>query len=133
MGQDPVAEPPARLVEAAERQWADDAVDGQPALLLEGAYGELDATVVRRSLLELLEVTGCAVVQQTDPLEQTGDLGDGGTRVPEPEDRVHAGETRPSTVLPVMRAAHAMKSASSLSSAALGRAPTICLTTSPSL
>ena len=104
VGQDPVAEPPARLVEAPERQRTDDAVDGQAALLLEGAYGELDAPVVLRGHLELVEVTGCAVVQQTDPLEQTGDLGDGGTRVPEPEDHVHAGETRPSTMLSVIAA-----------------------------
>ena len=93
VGQDPVAEPPARFVEAPEGQRADDAVDGQAALLLEGAYGELDASVELRASPSWSEITGCAVVQQIDPLEQTGDLGDGGTRVPEPEDRVHAGET----------------------------------------
>ena len=49
VGQDPVAEPPAGLVEATEGQRADDAVDGQAALLLEGAYGELDALVVHRA------------------------------------------------------------------------------------
>ena len=47
VGQDPVAEPPAGLVEATEGQRADDAVDGEAALLLEGAYGELD--VARRT------------------------------------------------------------------------------------
>jgi hypothetical protein len=100
VGEDPVAEPPPRFVEAPKGQRTDGAVHGQAALLLEGAYGELDASVELRSLAELVEVTGCAVVQQTDPLEQTGDLGDGGTRVPEPEDRVHAGETRPWMMLP---------------------------------
>ncbi len=46
VGQDAVAELPAGLVETTEGQRADDAVDGEAALLLEGAYGELDVAVV---------------------------------------------------------------------------------------
>ena len=132
VGQDPVAEPPAGLVEAAEGQRTDDAVDGQAALLLEGAYGELDALVVRRLGGADAGLLGdiSSVAQKIDPLEQTDDLGDGGTGVPEPEDRVHAGDCNPPAAA---SRPQAMKSASSLSSAALGRAPTICLTTSPSL
>ena len=84
MGQDPVAEAPAGLVEAAEGQRPDDAVDGEPALLLEGADGELDAIVEERPEGRL--TLERSVAQKTDPLEQTGDLGDCGTRVAVPDD-----------------------------------------------
>ena len=84
VGQDPVAEAPARLVEATEGQRTHDAVDGQPALLLEGAYGELDALVVHRlrGADPGLFRDVSSIAQKIDPLEQTDDLGDGGTRVP---------------------------------------------------
>jgi hypothetical protein len=76
MHQDPVAEAPAGLVEAAEGQGTDDAVDGETAFLLEGAHGELDPIVEAR-------VAGGGVLsriaQKTDPMEKTGDLGDCGT------------------------------------------------------
>ena len=39
VGQDPVTELPPSLVETSEGERADDAVDRQAALLLEGAYG----------------------------------------------------------------------------------------------
>ena len=92
MGQDAVTEAPAGLVETTEGQRADDAVDGQAALLLEGADGELDAVVVRRlggTDAGLVRDIG-SVAQKIDPLQQTDDLGDRGTGVTVPEDRVHA-------------------------------------------
>jgi len=89
VGEDPVAEPPASLVEAPEGQRSDDPVHGEPALLLEGAHRELDVVVVRRPARSR-GVLGRSIAQKTDPREQTGDLGDGGTRVPEAEDCVHA-------------------------------------------
>ena len=87
VGEDPVAELPAGLVETTEGQRADDAVDGEAALLLEGAYGELDGAVVHALGIGDGVTT---VVEKADPVEQTGDLGDGGTRVPVPENRVQA-------------------------------------------
>jgi hypothetical protein len=81
VGQDAVAELPPRFFEAAERQRTDDAVDGQAALLLELAHGELDALVVRRFAGRDRSRTawGSSVTQNTDPLEQTDDLGDSRT------------------------------------------------------
>ena len=84
VGEDAVAEPPARLVEATERQRPDDAVDGEPALLLEGAHGKLYA-VVEEGAQGWLTLER-SIAQKTDPLEQTGDLGDCGTGVPVPDD-----------------------------------------------
>ncbi len=77
MGEDAVAEAPARLVEAAEGQRPHDAVDGQPALLLEGAHRQLDPVVEERPERRL--TLERSIAQKTDPLEQTGDLGDCGT------------------------------------------------------
>ena len=82
-----VTEPPAGLVETTEGQRSDDAVDGQTALLLEGAYGELDVAVVHALWIEGGFTT---VVEKADPVEQTGDLCDGGTRVPVPENRIQS-------------------------------------------
>ena len=96
MGEDPVTELPAGLVEPTEGQRADDAVDGEAALLLEGAYGELDVAVVHTLGIGDRVTT---VVEKADPIEQTGDLGDGGTRVPVPENRVQA--------VPLVRSPHA--------------------------
>ncbi len=87
MRQDAVAESPPRLVQAPEGQRTDDAVDGEAALLLEGAHGELDTVVEEGAERRLTLERG--VAQKTDPLEQTGDLGDGGTGVPVSDDRLH--------------------------------------------
>ena len=114
VGQHPVAEAPARLLEAAERLHADDAVDGEPALLLERADRRVDGVV---------EGVGGGVVpglagrtgQQPESAEPVADLRDRRAGVP------------PSVAREGSRRCY-RNSARSASSAALGLAPTICFT-----
>ena len=75
--QQPVAQPPARVVDRPVRLRADDPVDHQPALLLEPPDS------VRGRFVVDVVTAG----QQPEPLELADDLGDGLTAVADP---VHA-------------------------------------------
>jgi hypothetical protein len=65
-GQQPVTQPPARVVDRTVGHRTDDAVDHQPALLLEPSHGSSGRFVVDEVI---------ALFQQTEPLELPDDLG----------------------------------------------------------
>jgi hypothetical protein len=82
VGEQPVTEPPAGFVEDPVGERADDAVDGQPTLLLEGAHRPVEVGV--EGVTRHARVGGGRLVVPVEGGQQRADLGDGRAGVAEP-------------------------------------------------
>ena len=117
------ANAPPRLFQAPEGLWADHAVYEQPAVLLKLPHGCADGLVV---------TVAVRLRKQPDSEESGPHFGYGRTRGSQVVDmRVHSDSNAVQARGWVIEVGQARYGASSASSAPLGLAPTICLTTLP--